>query len=69
MIRVPPIGIRPTTVSTACLYLLYLRLFPPIEASLTFIDISKENILYVPGHRQVPCCMKINPARFVLAQL
>ena len=33
MIRVPSIGIGPTTVSTVCLYLLYLRLFPPRSTS------------------------------------
>ena len=33
MIRVPSIGIGPTTVSTVCLYLLYSRLFPPGSTS------------------------------------
>ena len=54
MIRVPSIGIGPTTVSTVCLYLLYLRLFPPRSTSNFYQKSKKENVVYKHVLRKVP---------------
>ena len=39
-----------------------------VVAPQTFLGISRKNIFNKHVHRKLPCCMKINPIRFVLAQ-
>ena len=67
-IGISSIGIQADTVSTACLYVLYSRLFPPRSTSNFYRHFKKKIFYTCPSIGKCRKCFESNPVRVFLTQ-